>query len=183
MCWPRGPRRSDGWWPCAPRFPQCTPATSTRPPSGRQRMQWIAVGAVLGERGHPDSGDAQSAGGVAGPGRRSRCRRHRAGGTGPALCGQPAPCPARRPPACELALDSRLHRRGVGDLPHRGPRTRQDPDRDDRPRGARLVDRRRRHRSRWLHPRPGPFRAHGRPVSSTAPAKPPTRWCVLSGAD
>ena len=114
-----------------------------------------------GERGHPHSRDAQSVGGVAGPDRCPRRRRHSAGGSRPTLRGQPAPCPARRPPARELALDSRLHRRGVGYLPHRGPRSRQDPDGDDRPRGARLVDRGRRHRRRWLHPRPGPVRAHG----------------------
>ena len=90
-----------------------------------------------------------------------RCRRRRAGGTRASLRGQHPSCAPCRPPARPFALDPRLLGRRRGHLPHRGPRPGQDPDGHDRPRGARLVDRGRRHRGRWLHPRPGPVRRHG----------------------
>ena len=131
------------------------------PAVGRQRMQWIAVGAVLGSEVILIAVTLNLL--VAWPAQIAvpAAAADRAGGIGPALRGEPTPGPPRRSPAREPAVDPRLHRRGGGHLPHRGPRPRQDTDGDDRPRGARPVDRRRRYRRHRVHPRSRPIRAHG----------------------
>ena len=117
--------------------------------------------------------------------RPARSRRRRRDGAGPARVPgrrEQAAGAAREPRAGPGAGCVRVRRRGVGDLPRRGARTRARAE-DDRRQGGLGARHGRLRRGRPdLRARAGRVSSIRRPASSTALGRLPTRSCGPSGA-